>query len=442
MKNKFIKVTSALLSLILMVVILVNPVYAQPNININSANSVVVNNNITISISNPNTNQSFNGTLSVSGPATASLAVGLGPSETQSITVKPTSTGTLSVRFNGVYSPADPSDPNFGKDVPISRSKTISVVAATPAPTPTPTPTPTPPPADTRDSNSRLSLLNVSEGTLSPAFNANTMEYRVELEHDVKSVTIDATPAISSGRVLSGQGEHSVALGENKIDIRVMAENETTTTYTVVFVVKEEPLTKVMVGDTEMSIVRDLEDVTITGFKQEKITIDEKEYTVFTQGKFKLIYLVNEANDEKAFYQVNEDNEIVELWNPLIFNEKFYLVVEIEETLQTREGTTFEMMTIQDQEVGSWLFEEEQLAHLKLVYLMDTQGELNYYLYDESEEQLVRFMDAQIVSGQEVVEESGFLNNLSQTELLIILGGAVAILGVLTTIIVVRKRRN
>ena len=84
-----------------------------------------------------------------------------------------------------------------------------------------------------KSADATLGSLTVSSGTLSPAFNANTTNYTVEVPNDVSSITIDAI-ANSSAATISGTGTKSIIVGNNTFNIVVTAEDGTTKIYTIV----------------------------------------------------------------------------------------------------------------------------------------------------------------------------------------------------------------
>ncbi|XID96271.1 cadherin-like beta sandwich domain-containing protein [Paenibacillaceae bacterium WGS1546] len=155
----------------------------------------------------------------------------------RSITVKPTvadTTATVKVQGESVES---------GTDVPISLSVGDNVVdvevtaqdgttVLTYAITVTRAPS----------SNASLSGLELSEGELSPAFNADVFAYSVEIGNAVTSVTVRPTVADATATV-KVQGEPvesgvevpvNLSVGDNVVDVEVTAQDGTTVrTYTV-----------------------------------------------------------------------------------------------------------------------------------------------------------------------------------------------------------------
>lgn len=89
-------------------------------------------------------------------------------------------------------------------------------------------------PAAVAADDATLSLLSVSHGALSPKFSGDVTSYTVNVEKETESIAITAS-ATSSKAVLTGAGEHALAIGVNTFDINVTAEDGIhTKTYTVV----------------------------------------------------------------------------------------------------------------------------------------------------------------------------------------------------------------
>ena len=81
-------------------------------------------------------------------------------------------------------------------------------------------------------SDATLRVLSVSVGTLRPSFRPTTFNYRVEVPNDVKSMEVLAEPNDDSAKV-SYVKRLSLAVGDNKNEIVVKAEDYTRQTYTL-----------------------------------------------------------------------------------------------------------------------------------------------------------------------------------------------------------------
>ena len=95
---------------------------------------------------------------------------------------------------------------------------------------------------DGRNSNNRLATLTINNGTLTPAFNADVMNYTASVGYDVTRVVIGATLAEERANFVTNYGPRTVNLnvGRNEIPVRVQAENGGVRTYTITITREEE----------------------------------------------------------------------------------------------------------------------------------------------------------------------------------------------------------
>lgn len=87
-------------------------------------------------------------------------------------------------------------------------------------------------PTSDANPNSRLSSLAVSGYSLTPTFSVSTTTYSLIVPNSVSSVSISATPVVSTTTV-SGTGTKSLAVGTNTFTITTKAESGATDTYTI-----------------------------------------------------------------------------------------------------------------------------------------------------------------------------------------------------------------
>lgn len=86
---------------------------------------------------------------------------------------------------------------------------------------------------DSRSNNNNLKSLSTDKATIS--FNKNTTTYNLNVDSNVNSIKINATLEDSKSSFVSGFGPRTVNLnyGNNKIEIKVKAENTNIKTYTI-----------------------------------------------------------------------------------------------------------------------------------------------------------------------------------------------------------------
>jgi uncharacterized repeat protein (TIGR02543 family) len=89
-----------------------------------------------------------------------------------------------------------------------------------------------------KSGDATLASLTVSPGVLSPAFDAGTTSYTVNVPNEVASIDVAGT-ATHAAATVSGTDRYALAVGSNEITITVTAEDGTTKNYVVV-VAREE----------------------------------------------------------------------------------------------------------------------------------------------------------------------------------------------------------
>ena len=81
--------------------------------------------------------------------------------------------------------------------------------------------------------SSRLQLLKVAEGSLSPKFDPDTLQYSITVPQTIEEINITAI-AESPNALIVGAGVKALELGKNVLPIVVTAEDGSTTTYEII----------------------------------------------------------------------------------------------------------------------------------------------------------------------------------------------------------------
>ena len=123
----------------------------------------------------------------------------------------------------------------------------------------------------TKSNNNNLTKLNVSNCTLNPTFDSAITDYSCSVNDSVNEVEVSVTKADSKANV-TGTGKKSLSLGNNKIEVKVTAEDGTTKTY-VVNVVKIKTVSATP-SDIISSLGLNNNNDNISGFK---VGVDTKE---------------------------------------------------------------------------------------------------------------------------------------------------------------------
>lgn len=78
-----------------------------------------------------------------------------------------------------------------------------------------------------------LKELKLSEGTLSPAFSPSTMNYTASVGADINSIVVSGTTSNANAEITSVSGADNLKTGDNTIKVSVTAESGATAVYTV-----------------------------------------------------------------------------------------------------------------------------------------------------------------------------------------------------------------
>lgn len=326
----------------------------------------------------------------------------------QTVSVKAGNSGTVTVTATPAVGFSD-ADANEYK--PGSRSAKVSIVAPSTS-TPTEKPTtqqpstqqPTTKPNNStqkpqnntttkpntqgeieeKSSNNLLSALTINVGSLEPAFDTNINEYNIKLPGDTQTISINAETADSKSRV-EGLGENKLQVGENIINIKVIAEDNSEKIYTIKVYVDETPQVYLKYRDKEIGVVTNLKDITIPeGFNKKEHTIKEHTISIFNNEKISIIYGVDNENN-KSFYIIDtEKDECTNKIIPIkIDNRNLYLL----DTYKEKEGFEISSITIEEKEVTGYKF-EEGFEDYYLLNAINNEGEIIEYLYETKEKTL------------------------------------------------------
>ena len=113
-------------------------------------------------------------------------------------------------------------------------------------------------------------------------------------------------------------------------------------------------------------------------------------------------------------------------------------IVDVPENLQEREGMTFTTVSVDEQELPGWTFDDPQFSDYALIYAMNEKGELNYYQYEKTQNTL------QLYSGAAAISEQAYAREQQREQIFIIAAGVFAASTIIALIacILIRMRCN
>ena len=160
-------------------------------------------------------------------------------------------------------------------------------------------------------SNNNLKSLGVKDHQISPEFNKNELNYTLEVENDVKKITIEGSKEDNKSSI-TGLGEKEVHEGANSFDIVVTAENGTTKTYHLTVNVKELDPINVKVDKKEMTLIQkeeELDGKVPNHFEKTTVKINDKDVLAYENKVLKLtIVALKDDKGNITFYEYKDNN--------------------------------------------------------------------------------------------------------------------------------------
>lgn len=342
---------------------------------------------------------SWSGSLTLESGDTAPMGFE-GDSRTNQLVFRANSTGTGTVSISaGSYCIA-------GVDYDASGSASVTIVAADKPDDSEPAPAPTPSgggsstgnnPGVSLSSNSALSSLTVSAGTLTPAFDPAITEYTLSLPSQSDRLTITANPSDSRATV-QGDGDISLQDGETSLSVVVTAEDGSAKTYTITVQVAQAPTLFLDYNGQRLGVVKDVSQVTPpAGFAPaEPITYSGDTLPIWTDvsGKRTLVYLMDEKTSAQGFYLFSQTTGVQSPYLPILCGSVTYIYTDIPKELSSVPGLTPGPVKAFGQTLNGWTYNDTSLKDFCVLYLMDDAESYGYYTYDSREETLQRFSGA------------------------------------------------
>lgn len=384
------KIKVILISLFCLLVIPKTVFAASGKINVSGTSTVVVGNNVTVTVTlssstligswemslnyDKNYLQLRSATSESNGiRMAASTATGV-KSKSYTFTFKTLKKGSTSVSVGGylAYAYADLSEISLS-----SNSKKINIITQAEL-------------EASYSKNNNLASLGVEGFTLTPEFNANTLEYSVTVPEDTKNVNITGTVQDKKASI-TGVGVHDVNQGNNKFLVTVKAENGSEKTYTINVDVKDENPIEVSVGDKKYTVVKIKENLPIASLYNEySIKINEFDIPAYKNDYTGLVLVGlkdNEGNISLFIY--DDENNSYKEYSELKSSQITIYPLKPEEDV---EGYKKGNVKIQDIDVEGFYLNED--SDFFVIYGVNVEtGDKGFYMYDKKMQTLIKYND-------------------------------------------------
>lgn len=260
---------------------------------------------------------------------------------------------------------------------------------------------------DNRSSNCNLASLQISPGTLEPAFSYSTTSYFVQVEEDVTSMVVSAT-AEDEKAYVEVWGANLIEPGENTVRITVTAENGAVKVYNIRVVAGEDLGDPITTVDGKLySFVDDEDEIeALEGFTATTLKYEDWEVLAYESPnkKFKIVPLVLEESEdgEYSWFIYDEADNIFSPYQEYSAKYIRYIIRTVPEGVAIPEGFVETEITINANKVKAYQSAGIEDKNVYLVYAMNISGEEGFYLYDMSESSFMRYVPV-IVEKEKVV---------------------------------------
>lgn len=349
-------------------------------------------------------------------------------SKSFSLTIKPTTSGTITCSSSNVRIRELAQE----KEYQLS-DKSISITVKEPAVIP----------PKEYSKNNYLKSLSVEGYDIS--FDKDTLEYSIEVGNEVEKVKINAQTEDSKASV-SGTGEREVSEGNNKLEVRVEAENGNVKTYVINVIVKELDPINVKIGSEEYTVIRKEDVLTVLpNYQKTTVNINGEDVLAYYNEITKFTIVGLKDSKGVANYYIYDDGEYT-LYKEYTFNGitlyltgKDVYIDNCDETTFNYNNDKLNAYKLSDNSLikKTYALDVDELKNYYLFYAINVNtGEENLYKYDPLEGTVQRY-DSSIIDLLDVYKE-----NADRNFILFIIASALLVLIAIIKLIMIIINKN
>ena len=349
-------------------------------------------------------------------------------SKSFSLTIKPTTSGTITCSSSNVRIRELAQE----KEYQLS-DKSISITVKEPAVIP----------PKEYSKNNYLKSLSVEGYDIS--FDKDTLEYSIEVGNEVEKVKINAQTEDSKASV-SGIGEREVSEGNNKLEVRVEAENGNVKTYVINVIVKELDPINVKIGSEEYTVIRKEDVLTVLpNYQKTTVNINGEDVLAYYNEITKFTIVGLKDSKGVANYYIYDDGEYT-LYKEYTFNGITLYLTGKDVNIDNYDETTFNYNNdklnaykLSDNSLikKTYALDVDELKNYYLFYAINVNtGEENLYKYDPLEGTVQRY-DSSIIDLLDVYKE-----NADRNFILFIIASALLVLIAIIKLIMIIINKN
>lgn len=412
-----------------------------------TSNTIIVGNSVTLKISANDLAGRFDFSVSNSSVISMSSSNVFLDNDSKSITITAKSAGTSVITIT-------PTDATSYDGDAITGNRTITITVNN-KPTSNPNTggnssgtSNTSTPVKKKSNNNYLSSLTVDGYSLDKEFKKDELEYSLVVESGTDKVIINAQLDDDKAKV-TGIGEIALKEEDNKLEIKVTAENGSTRTYILNVKIEELNPVEVTIDKKKYSIVRkEIDSIKIpNGYEKSTIKIGNEDILCYKNDKTKNILMI--LQDDKGnnnLYSYNEKTKKYTLYSSLTLGNTTLSIIDMPSNLVPK-GYTKVSFKYDDTKLEGYQYIESNKTYAAddgvkgsdfyLVYAINEKtGEKALYVFDKLEGTIQRF-NSDLVKAYEDENNQYFLYMLISLTLL-----AVSIIVLSVVLIKQKKHKN
>lgn len=248
---------------------------------------------------------------------------------------------------------------------------------------------------DKRSADCNLSALQVSPGTLEPAFSASTTAYFIQLEEDATSIVVSAQTADEKASTAIS-GADNLKKGENTVRITVTAENGAVKIYNIRVAVGELAEGPTVTIDGIMyHFVNDVTELLVPErYSATTIQYEGTEMMAYESPNKRLVLVCmeNEEYERTWFVYLQQSDSFIPYQE---YSSSFnrYVILPVPEGVTVPAGYSEAELKLQGEKVLAVQSADIRDADIWLVYAMNIDGDEGFYFYDAGEGAFMRYID-------------------------------------------------
>lgn len=247
---------------------------------------------------------------------------------------------------------------------------------------------------DGRSADCDLASLQVSPGTLTPAFSADRTTYSLQVDEDVTSVVVSASAA-DGNATTSVSGANSIQKGKNTVRVTVTAENGAVKVYTINVQAGEDVGDPVAtINGKEYSFVMNEDGLEAPeGFTAGTTTYKDWDVLSYESPNKKIrVVCLKDEDGENHWFIMDAEKDVFTPYQEYSSQYNRYIITAVPDGVAIPDGFKETTLKIGDNSVIAYQSDDIADKDLYLVYAINVEGEEGFYEYDAKEQAFLRYV--------------------------------------------------